>query len=331
MRKSHKPVAVLSVASLILFAQLVMTATPSSADPGVPPPPAATPLIGSSVQPAGGIPGKGAPVAGFVEAKRAMASEYAAARAGTIPMDRYRLDQRAFEAKWFGPSPIAPWATSADGSPTTAGGRLASPMFACCQSHDLAMSQAPQQKTYYCGAGAAYSVLAYLGFSTSHDGESLSQTCIGGSCGPGAPTSQKYLETDYWGNTPWYVSQTDWPVPGTLNYWRTGVYTGFYAAELPSTEGSYETELTYDIDNYWPTMPDVWEQVGNTHLWGHPNVDIKHWIAAFGYSNYGAGTDYVDPAANSVVGWTSVQAYNYNYPSSSMYYMMGLFPYGHVW
>jgi hypothetical protein len=225
------------VAFLVVAGQILIASPASvSADPGKPPIP--TPVVGSSVQPFGGIPGKGAADHAYVIAKRAMADEYAAARLGNLPMATFTADQRAFEARWYGPSPQAPWASRPQPVSGASGGAkpLAEPASACCWSHDLAVVQAPQQDRTYCGPGAAYSLLAYLGYSTSHDGESLNQSCIGGNCGSGSPNSQKYLETNLWGNTPWYVSANDWPVPGTLNYWRTGSYSGFYVADLPNSE-----------------------------------------------------------------------------------------------
>ena len=316
----RRSLAVLSAICLIVILQVSGSGSTSMAFARnlAAPTPTPTAVIGSSIQSSGGIIGKGAPNPSFLKAKEAMAAQYARARAGTIPMAQYSADQRGFEAAWYGPSPAGPRARSA-----IIGKALASPAFACCYSHDLAVNQTAQQSNTYCGPGATYSVLAYLGYSTSHDGESLSQSCVGGTCGAGAPNSQKYLETNYWGNTPWYVSANDHPVPGTLNYWRTGYYSGYYVGVFPSSESSYESDLTYDIDNYWPTMNDVHEPANGTHLVGHPpTLEIFHWITDFGYTNYGAGTDYVDPAANSTLGWTQVPATNYNYASSDMYYLM---------
>ena len=87
------------------------------------------------------------------------------------------------------------------------------------------------------------------------------------------------------------------------------------------------------IDHYFPVSPDVKEPANQVHLFNHPsNLTIYHWITAHGYDNYGAGTDYVDPAKSSAISWSGpVQAVNYNYSSSSMYTMMRYVPFGYVW
>jgi hypothetical protein len=329
---------VLATLTALMLTFVISTSAPGVAHAGslAAPTPTATPVRGSSIQTTGGIPGKGVADPVFLREKQAMATRYATVRGGQLPLAQFVAEQRTFEAKWYGPSPAAPRVSSA-----TAGKVLAGVAFACCQSHDLAVNHAAQQSNTYCGPGATYAVLAYLGYSTSHDGETLTQSCIGGACGSGNPYSLKYLETNYWdtygggnGGTPWWVSGSDYPVPGTLNYWRTGTYTGFYAGVFPSSESTYELDLTYDIDNYWPFMIDVHEPASGTHLVGHPPaVEIFHWITGFGYSNYGAGTDYIDPAANSTLGWSGVSAYNYNFASSTMYYLMSNngYQFGIVW
>jgi hypothetical protein len=111
-----------------------------------------------------------------------------------------------------------------------------------------------------------------------------------------------------------------------------GTYSWYYTNSLPNSTTQYQNWLTYDIDYNYPVAPDVYEPANDTHLWNHPrNITIRHWITAYGYENWGAGTDYVDPAANSVVGWPGVQPSNVNYPSSSIYYLITRVPFGIVW
>lgn len=178
-------------------------------------------------------------------------------------------------------------------------------MAAGYSSRTLALTQVAQVNSYYCGPGSAYSILAALGKTKSYDNETLSQANL---------ATRKYLETDYWGNTPWSVG-TSRPYPESLNYWRTGSYSGYYAAVGTTVNAAtFKDNMTYDIDRNWLVGGNAWEVAGsqNPHLVGHPtNVDIYHWIAIYGYANWGDTTYYADPASGaSSLGWTSVPRYS---------------------
>ena len=199
-------------------------------------------------------------------------------------------------------------------------------------SKTLYVDQYPEQNpsTYcgagvscYCGPSAVQSILHFLNYlDVSNDKQDhLSQSCLAGTCGSGKPYSTKYLETNKWGNTPWYVTASDRPVPMSINYWMTSSYSGYYLSYKPTSLLDYEGALEYDINGNYPFAGDVEEIAGSTHvhLPGHPSqLEIQHWIAIFGYDTSGAGTDYADPVAGSALGWNA-QAYNYGYSSTNIY------------
>ena len=101
----------------------------------------------------------------------------------------------------------------------------------------------------YCGPATAYSILQEMGFPTSHDGEALSQNKL---------AANKYLETDANGGTPWTGAGGDHPMPESLNYWRTGSYSGYYEADglgmpTPAPDTStFENDVRFDIDYGYP-------------------------------------------------------------------------------
>src|SRR5258708_12316995 len=183
-------------------------------------------------------PGKTAPNATYVAAKTAIAREYAAAKTGRMPMTTFQAHEQAFESKWYGPSPKRPNGQAVAYGP-------------CCVGHDIAVNQYPEPNYYFCGPAAAYSTLQYLGYMTSYQGEALTQDCLAGTCGSGAPNSRKYLETNYWTNvvggnqkgTPWYVSAAAQPFSQSLNYCRTERSSRSYLHQFPSTEPNYTLNL----------------------------------------------------------------------------------------
>ena len=152
----------------------------------------------------------------------------------------------------------------------------------------------------YCGPATAYSMLQGLGYPTSHDGEALSQNTL---------ATTKYLETNYWGNTPWSGLSGDHPMPESLNYWRTSSYSGYYQADglgtgrpAPDTS-TFEFDVIYDVDNRWSVAANITEVVGGYHLAGHPNQNIGHWLPIYGYYSYGANFYYADPANSVPASW----------------------------
>lgn len=174
-------------------------------------------------------------------------------------------------------------------------------------SRSLLLTQVPQEKYYYCGPASAYAILRTLGYTRSRDNETLSQSAL---------ATNKYLETEKWTGTPWYVSSADQPYPQTLNYWRTGSYSGFYRLSSSSfSAADFKRDFTADIDSSWPVGGNAWEVAGsqNPHLVGHPtNTDIFHWIAIYGYGSSGDTVAYADSVHNapSVSWYASVPAYS---------------------
>lgn len=171
----------------------------------------------------------------------------------------------------------------------------------------LSLGQVAQEKYYYCGPASAYAILAALGYTRSSNNETLSQATL---------ATDKYLETEKWTGTPWYVSSADQPYPQTLNYWRTGSYSGFYILSSSSfSAATFKSQFTADIDGNWPVGGNAWEVAGsqNPHLVGHPtNTDIYHWIAIYGYSNSGDTVAYADSVHNatSISWYAGVPAYS---------------------
>ncbi|HEX6292742.1 MAG TPA: C39 family peptidase [Herpetosiphonaceae bacterium] len=232
----------------------------------------------------------------ILERKQELSTEYRKVKQGKLDAKVHEQNYRRFLAE-IGEDPHQQGAA-------LAGGSGIGTMAAGYSSRTLSLTQVAQINSYYCGPASAYSILGALGKWTSYDGESLSQSML---------ATRKYLETDYWGNTPWSVGSSR-PYPETLNYWRTGSYYGYYVAVGTTVNAAtFKDNMTYDIDRNWPVGGNAWEVAGsqNPHLVGHPtNTDIFHWIAIYGYANWGDTTYYADPASGaSSLGWTSVPRY----------------------
>lgn len=250
--------------------------------------------------------------------KLALAREFGQVMSGRMSPSKYAADLAGFQAAW---RDYLTGATPLQASPDT----LQPPA-----QYSLSVPQYPENPWYYCGPAAVTSSLAYFG-GNSHDGETLSQSCLAGTCGSGSPNSTKYLETNYFGYTPWTWGangQYDIPVPQSINYWRTGNYNGYYLDYMPTSVSDYEFELTYDIagnpPGHYPLNADIEEVAGGLHLPGHPvGTEIQHWITLYGYNGYGSGTSYIDPVANSPAynyyPWNTALPYNYGYPSTNIF------------
>ena len=154
---------------------------------------------------------------------------YLAMLAGNVTQAAYQKAFTSFSGK-YGVSPVR---VSTPNCPIIGGGGLAPALQSCLgnrPSGSLPLTQANEQycswtnpvSYCYCGPATAYSILQEMGFPTSHDGEALSQNKL---------AITKYLETNYWGNTPWSGLSSDHPMPESLNYWRTGSYSGYYEAD----------------------------------------------------------------------------------------------------
>lgn len=303
------------------------------------------------------------------DARHALAVELLAVARGKGSTAKFSADVNAFIAKWGPAAGFSQPISSTSGSPVGATQQISTAGSPPSLLH-LSVTQYPEQSpsqfcqagyTCYCGPSAAETVLAYLN-PTSYDtihgkasGETLTnsgwnptyyygQWGLAGGFGSGSPYSWKYLETNAphgstpGGETPWFSGSGDYPMPQSFNYWMSGAYQGYpyYAPYKPTSTTDYESELVADVYNEgatkgWPLAADVDEVINGLHLPGHPsNLYILHWIALFGYTSYGAGTDFVDPVYGSALNW-NVSAYNYGYSSSNIYTLVTTFPFGIVW
>ncbi len=238
-----------------------------------------------------GGPGQGGIIAlspadqALQSAKEQLANEHAAVMAGTADAATFDQHWQAFLREY------APGATS-NLTPASAVVGGASPLLT---SNSLSLSQHAQTQSYYCGPASAYSMLYYkFPGTTGPAGESLTQAHL-------AAYGSGYLDTDYYGNTPWSPAVT----APALNAWG---HTSFWVTFSSPSLTTYESELTTDVDGGWPIAVGVYEEANTStpHLTGHPtNIIIEHWVAVHGYTSSGANSTYAD----SVYGATSVSWY----------------------
>jgi hypothetical protein len=254
--------------------------------------------------------------------KAALRDLYIAQLTGKASSAAYHNGQQRFTSRWgiaLQPTPTLTTSTVRTRTisplcPLAAGGPMLPNTMDCTGNrayNSVTLTQVAEQycsfnHTYcYCGPATGVSMLRGLGYNTSHDGETLSQNEL---------AINKYLETNYWGGTPWSGLSGDHPMPETLNYWRTGSYSGYYEADglgmsIPAPDlSTYENDVRYDIDNGWSLAPDIHEKVNQYHLPGHPSgTEIWHWLPVYGYTSYGSYTSYADPATSV---WSGVSATN---------------------
>lgn len=237
----------------------------------------------------------------ILEEKIRLAADYALVRQGMASRSPYEQRLAAFRAS-VGEKPrpagFAPRARSGD--MTT-------------QSHAsgfvLSTVQVPQSNGWYCGPGSGYTLLNFLGNVTSayDTAHTLSQANL---------ARTVYFRTDYYGNTPWYTSDSDpngsHPVPAGLNRWRVGTISGWYIPVAYSSDLQlYKNNLVWDVHEGHPLMGNTVEVQNGTRYNGHPSgARIEHWIVLDGFYDYGDTTAYTDPAANSSLNWTNTLMYN---------------------
>lgn len=195
--------------------------------------------------------------------------------------------------------------------------------------------QWPEVTDYYCGPSTAWSVLKGLHADTSFFGEALSPGSTGehilAALCPSCHTDHrgKYLQTDYWQETPFVGEPGNYPMKNGLNRWVYGVSSAWYVPyglNYNPTFSGYLSRFTSDIDLHHPVPADLVEYHNATHLDQHPNLNqtIFHWVAIRGYSNWGNNTHYVDPVYGATtIPWNSyVHAPNHRITSSSMWDMV---------
>jgi len=163
---------------------------------------------------------------------------------------------------------------------------------------NLAGTQQPQARNYFCGPATVSEMLAQIGVH-------LSQTA-----------AARELGTT--------VNGTDWsdasgyPVPRVLNENQTR--NDYVAVSLPWTPTAqqvqaFEIDLVTDVNDNGgvPLAGNAYEVAGGPHLVGNPvNQTIMHWFDIRGYQDYGAVTDYEDSVHDATsIGWgADVPAYS---------------------
>jgi hypothetical protein len=177
-------------------------------------------------------------------------------------------------------------------------------------AHDLASTQQPQARGYYCGPATVAEMLAQVGVK-------ISQRTAAGQLGTNP------------GGTNW-SDASGYPVPRVLNAdQRRNAYV---AVALPWTPTArqisvYETDLVADVNfnGGAPLAGNAYEVAGGPHLVGNPvNQTIMHWFDIRGYKNFGAITDYEDSVHGATsIGWsTGVPAYS-SMPSGTIADILG--------
>jgi len=163
---------------------------------------------------------------------------------------------------------------------------------------ELAGTQQPQDRSYYCGPATVSEMLGQLGVR-------LSQS---------AAARELHTSTN---GTDWSDS-AGYPVLTVLNQNQTR--NRYVAVALPwdpsvRQTATYETDLIVDINDNGgvPLAGNAYEIAGGPHLASNPvNQTIMHWIDIRGYRDYGAITDYEDSVHDaSSVSWAlTVPAYS---------------------
>jgi hypothetical protein len=165
-------------------------------------------------------------------------------------------------------------------------------------ARDLAATQRPQTRDYFCGPATVSEMLAQMGVRLA-----------------------QWRAARQLGTTP---SGTDWsdasgyPVPEVLNKNQNrNVYVAVALPWSPTARQvrTYEIDLVTDINHNGgaPLAGNAYEVPGGPHLVGNPlDQTIFHWFDIRGYRDSGAVTDYEDSVHGaSSIGWSgAVPAYS---------------------
>ena len=166
--------------------------------------------------------------------------------------------------------------------------------------------QVPQERDYYCGPSTAKSII-------SSRSSNPSQKTL---------AHKDWLETDVWGNTPWWVGgNADGynPMQYTLNKYQGINYYSIYGSSV--TASGLKSKVVYSIDRGYGIAADIWEVPGGSYLPGHPaGYEIFHWVPIDGYYNYGDTIHYAEPIynASSVSWYQNIKNPYYNVSLSTM-------------
>ena len=238
--------------------------------------------------------------------KKALVQEAIAVRAGTLAAATFQRDWQAFIREYGGPTTAANQALEPRPYCNSGG---------CNTSLYINLTQQAQTTYYYCGPASAAEALQVRNVSESQN------TLAGNS----------YLQTNEYGGTNW----GSLVMPGTLNYFTNSSFYEALDANSTNNYNAFASDLYTDIGQGWSVVIAVYEENNTTtpHLVGHPtNIVIKHWVASYGYTEYGANTAYADSVHNATsISWhQSVPAYS-TISSYNMWIMMNQGGYGWVW
>lgn len=180
--------------------------------------------------------------------------------------------------------------------------------------NNLSASHQSQINSYYCGPAALVISFMNRGISmTQSQAGSLLKTTTAGTAWSGVNAA--------------VPNPTGYPMRDVYNY-KLG-YVRYYPLNLPSAPGpgpvqSFKNVLIGDIDAGFPVMGNVWEVTGGSHLPGHPNREIFHWVNVRGYSNSAALTNIADPASGATsLSWGSAVPKFSSIDTPTMVRMMG--------
>ncbi|MCL2316955.1 MAG: hypothetical protein FWC46_07730 [Actinomycetia bacterium] len=171
-------------------------------------------------------------------------------------------------------------------------------------SYSLSVNQYRQEKSYYCGPAAAFSILVYHNVLISKDG-------LGTQLTQGNLASNNYLKTEANGATTWASGA----FASGLNKWSGWTGNLSMIQVNAPTDYQLQADAAYRIGYvHSPIAADAVEFTGSKNFYNyHPDngVNIGHWIVGSAYTSSGASITYVDPAANdtAVLGssWGQVQ------------------------
>lgn len=211
----------------------------------------------------------------LLTAKTKLANEYAEVRAGKLSVARYQADVQTFMSTFQ----VKPYALRHAAMNTVIPECIGQPGGGCApSSKTLGLTQQPQENYYYCGPATASEILRALGLGNSQDSVAgLLETTTGG--------------------TPWFDG-SKYPMAYTLNAMQGNLY--YEPLNGGFNTSTYSNDLVQDMAFGQPIAGNVVEYANQVHLWGHPQgYTIYHWIAIYGYTNYGNDTSYADSVANA--------------------------------
>lgn len=169
--------------------------------------------------------------------------------------------------------------------------------------HINAITHEGQQRTYWCGP-------ATVSMLVKAKGKTVSQKQAAAKLGTTT------------NGTGWQPGSRG-PMVKVLTRYTAHKYMAYAVNDYSrNSQLAYKGALVTTIGNRVGLAVNTVRYVGSSvNLVGHPNRTIYHWLAVRGYQKGGNITNYVDPAAGSVLGWTGVPKYS-AYSSASLVRLM---------